>query len=142
MALGDRDMTIFEAIRAGDIARAKDAVRATPECVNARGEHGWTPLHLIAALGIDTKPSHVHIAEELIANGADTNARTSNPPGWTPIHIIAMQGTKESLEVAKCLIRHGADLAATDKNGLDWSGIWQHGHEIRELLSRHSPKKT
>lgn len=131
-------MTIFEAIRAGDIAEVKDALRAKPECVNARDEHGWTPLHLIAALGIDTKPSHMHISEELIANGADINARTAHRPGWTPVHIIALHGTKESLGVAKCLIQHGADLGATDQNGLDWRGIWQHGHEIRELLSHHS----
>lgn len=131
-------MTIFEAIRAGDIAGVKDAVRANPECVNARDERGCTPLHLVAALGIETKPSHAQIAEELIANGADMNARFTGPD-WTPIHIIAFHGTKESLGVAKCLIQHGADLGATDKLGADWRLIWQHGHEIWELLSRHSP---
>ncbi len=153
-------MTIFEAILAGDIAGVRDALRANPECVNARlaepvsklslldavqanrecvsarDEHGWTPLHLVAALGVKTNPSHAHIAEELIANGADMNARTG--PGWTPIHIISINGTKESLGVAKCLIQHGADLGAKTDSGADWKLLWQHGHEIRELLSNYS----
>lgn len=153
-------MRIFEAILAGDIAGVGDAIRANPECVNARlaepknglslrdavranrecvnarDEHGWTPLHLVAALGVETKPSHAHIAEELCTKGADVNARTG--PGWTPIHIIAINGTRESLDVAKCLIQHGADLGATTKHGSDWKLLWQHGQEILELLSRHS----
>jgi len=155
-------MTIFEAILAGDISGVTDALRANPECVNDRlaepkgglslldavrtnrelgnacGEHGWTPLHFLAALGVETKSSHAQIAEELCAKGADVNARTG--PGWTPIHIIAINGTKESLGVAKCLIQHGADLGATTKHGADWRLLWQHGQEILELLSHHSQK--
>jgi len=157
-------MTIFEAILAADVAGVGDALRANPqcvnarlpepksglsvldavranaECVNARDEHGWTPLHLVAALGVETKPSHAHIAEELCAKGGDVNARTGL--GWTPIHIIAMHGTKESLGVAKCLIQHGADLGATTKHGANWRLLWQHGQEILELLSRHSQRST
>jgi len=157
-------MTIFEVILAGDIGGVRDALRANRECVNARlvepksgfslpdavrayrecvialKGNGWTPLHLVAALGVETKPSHAHITEELIAHGADVNARTGL--GWTPIHIIAINGTKESLGVAKCLIQHGADLGATTVHGSDWRLLWQHGEEILELFSHHSQRSA
>ena len=157
-------MTIFEAILESDIVGATDALKADSECVGARlevpkdghslldavlayrkranvcDERGWTPLHLLAALGVETNQAHAHIAEKLCGLGADVNARTGL--GWTPIHIIAMHGTKESLEVAKCLIKHGADLKATAENGSNWRLLWRHGQEIFELLSHHDNRSA
>lgn len=150
-------MNIFEAIRAGDLASVRDAIQAEPKCVSARlpapssvkslsdavndyrehgdtpDPHGWTPLHLLASLGVNTTPCHADIVEELIAHGADVDARTGL--GWTAIHFIAIHGTKESLAVAKCLLRHGANLAATTEYGADWRILWKHGTEILELFS-------
>jgi len=124
---------IFQTIRAGDVAAMEDILRSNPESVHDRDDNGWTPLHLVASLGSKTRPMHMDIARLLLASGAVINARTAL--GWTPIHMIAINGSKESVGVATCLIEHGADLGAKDHRGADWKTHWQHGHEIRKLLS-------
>jgi ankyrin repeat protein len=60
--------------------------------VNAKSDDGWTPLHLAAARG------HKEIVEQLIAKGADVNAKTIN--GITPLDYA--EG-----EIADLLRKHG-----------------------------------
>ena len=62
---------------------------------------GETPL-MIAAMG-----NARNAAEGLVACGAEMNARDDND--WTPLHWAAQ---KNSTDVAKLLLEHGADLGA------------------------------
>jgi ankyrin repeat protein len=55
-----------------------------------------TPLHLAAQLGSK------EIAEILIFNGANVNAKTKS--GTTPLHAAAREGHKE---IENLLIKHG-----------------------------------
>jgi hypothetical protein len=125
--------TIVTAIESGNLESLRRFLKTNPSAVDAKHQpHGWTLLHHLAALGSKTLPVHSRMADELIRAGADVNCRTIL--SWTPIHLIAMQGQKESVELAKVLIAHGADLAAIDNHGADWKIHWQHGQEIRDVL--------
>lgn len=68
--------------------------------VNARDNHGNTPLHMIFLNDV---------VEELLKSGADVNAR--NNDGDTPIFITA---DDDNIPI---LIAHGADLTVRNKKG-------------------------
>jgi Ankyrin repeats (3 copies) len=130
---GDSE-TIITAIKSGNLDSFRRFLEANPSAVDAKHQpHGWTLLHHLAALGSKTRPVHERMADELIRAGADVNCRTIL--GWTPLIIIAIEGQKETVPLAKLLIKHGADVAAVDKDGADWSLFWQHGEEIRAILN-------
>ena len=92
------------------------------------GGDGATPLHHAAGRG------QKEIAELLIAEGADVNAKSHG--GGTPLHSAA---AKEHENIAELLIAKGADVNAKDNKGrtpLHWAtGTgWQGGYEIAKLL--------
>lgn len=64
--------------------------------VNAKNDHGATPLHLAAAYG------HKSVAELLLANKAEVNASDGN--GLTPLHWASTRG---HTDVAELLREHG-----------------------------------
>ena len=74
----------------------------------AKTEHGSTPLHIAALNGHDT------VAELLIANGADANAKAGKE-GYTPLHMTAFHGQTSA---AKLLIAAGADVYAKGPNDI------------------------
>lgn len=93
---------------------------------------GWTALHWTA------RYNRTDVAQVLIANGTDVNAKNR----WirTPLHTAAMNSHKELVEI---LIVDGADVNATDENGL--APLWlaeQEGYaEIAEILRKQSTKE-
>ena len=100
--------------------------------VNAKNERdGRTLLHYAARNG------DKEIAEILIAEGADVNAKNDN--GQTSLHFAAIGGY---MEIAKLLINNGADVNAKDRYGktpLDWATKNKHP-EIADLLRKHGGK--
>jgi hypothetical protein len=100
---------IHDAARSGDLAKVKSLVKEHPDLVSSKDElYGQTPLH-IAAFN-DRKD----VAEFLLANNADVNAKAKN--GSTPLHLAAAKGNKDIVEL---LLANKADVNALDNEG--WS---------------------
>ena len=86
---GGKHGTVHSAVGGGDVEAVKEFLAADAD-VNAK-RYGWTPLCEAAING------HKEIAELLIANGADVNAKDDR--GWTPLHLAASGGHKEIAEL-------------------------------------------
>jgi len=90
------DISIGEAAFKGNIEAVKQHLDAGAD-VNAKDENGFTPLHY-ATLG-----GHKEIAELLIAEGADVNAKVVSGPnqGKTPLDAA------NETDLADLLRKHG-----------------------------------
>lgn len=74
---------------------------------------GETPLHVAA------RESSVQVAEILLRNGADPNARTcAEERGLSPLHCAAAPGGDTRRSIMQVLLRAGADVNATSGDGL------------------------
>jgi hypothetical protein len=124
---------IHDAARTGDLARIKSLVKENPDLVSSKDEkYGQTPLH-IAAFN-----DYKDLAEFLIANKADVNAKAKN--GSTPLHLAAAKGNKDIVEL---LLANKADVNALDNEG--WSpthsaSFW-HQEETAVLLAAKGGKE-
>ena len=81
------------------------------------------------------------IAELLIANGADVNAKDKDRSGSTPLSKAVIEGHNEIVEL---LIAKGADVNAKDGYGntpLDWAIKYKHP-KIADLLRKHGGKTS
>lgn len=102
---------IHDAARTGDLAKVKALVKENPALVSSQDEkYGETPLHF-AALN-----DHKDVAEFLLENKADVNAKSKN--GSTPLHLAAGKGNKDIVEL---LLANKADINALDSEG--WSPV-------------------
>ena len=101
--------TLFhKAVQTGDINQVKVLISKGAD-VNSKGDSRRTPLHLTAITGRND------IAELLIANGANLEARSDVHAGLTPLHWAILSGHKN---VVQLLISKGADVNRTDSNGI------------------------
>ena len=92
------DISIIDAARDGNIEAVKQHIAAGTD-VSARHNMGrHTPLYFAVFKG------HMEIAELLIANGADVNAKDDN--GNTPVDWIDVDDV-DSKEIADLLRKHG-----------------------------------
>lgn len=94
---------------------------------------GYTPLHLIAKSAVLTQKLISLILQKI----ARIDLKTFN--GDTALHCAAMSG---NLEAAKLLIRNGADVLSTNRDGytpLDIAVQCVRSNEIPQLLDRREP---
>ena len=140
---------IHDAAKAGDLEKVKALLKVSPDLVNSRDDkYSRTPLHLAALRG------NKDIAELLLANKADVNAKDTNnyvsqlpnglvlssdtdkdnrdPGGWTPLHEAAFGG---NYDVAKLLLDNKADANVKDNDGATALHLAVYGHkDVVELL--------
>lgn len=90
---------MYDAINQGDIVRIKVLLTEDRNLANAITPFG-TLLHVAAAAG------HREIVEQLIASGADVNAR-GGTLGGNALNYAASNG---QLEIVSYLLSHGADM--------------------------------
>jgi ankyrin repeat protein len=121
------ELDIFAACIAGRRDRVGELVGRDGSLVGAYSHDGWTPLHLAAFFGFP------EIAVDLMAAGADVNARSTNVMRNTPLHA-AVAG--RSAAVSRALLEHGAEVNAPQEGG--WTplhGAAQSGNvELVQLL--------
>jgi TonB family protein len=104
---------IHEATKTGDLAKVKAMLKDNPKLVSRKDDYGYTPLYLAVQWG------NKEMAELLLANGADINARSGSRSQLgmgadTPLHEAVTNGRKEMVEF---LLAHGADVNAEDDFG-------------------------
>ncbi len=90
---------IFDAVKAGDLARTKALVEKDASLVRARDASGNTPLHAAAIVG------SVPMTDWLLSKGAEIDA--DNLESMTPL-LEAVRNEKD--DVALLLIDRGADI--------------------------------
>jgi ankyrin repeat protein len=140
---------IHDAAYAGDLAKVKALLKINPKLVHSIDynveqrpailatfpnyeREGFTPLHYAAMNG------HKDVAELLLANKADVNAREKFS-GRTPLHYAAYAGHKDMVEL---LLANKADVNA--RENADWTPLHQavlNGHkDVVELLLANKAK--
>ncbi len=118
-------MALLRAAQSGDLTAVQRLLESGAD-IAARDEFGWDALFQAADRG------HIPIVEFLLKEGADpdtkenkSGTRCANPPCtsggfmlWGSPLIVKM-ASKGQADIVSLLIAHGADLYATDKDGLD-----------------------
>lgn len=155
--------TLYDAASFNDRPAADALLARDPARVNERDRWGFTPLHgaaggkhvdmlrYLVARGADvnvandggTTPLHLaacpHIAQALIEAGAVVDARDGNDD--TPLHVAAAH--PEMRDVVECLIGHGADVNAVNREGrtpLDYALARKDGDKAA-LLRQHDARR-
>lgn len=119
------------AVSAGDLVRMKELLaRGVP--VDARGENGWTALHLAAG------GCKLRVMEELLVAGADPNARQV-PYGTTPLICASSDGCAAGV---RRLLEAGADKNGADypnssfhRSALGWAAREGKAEAVKALLT-------
>jgi len=106
-------LTIFEAAAAGDIARAKEICKDSPDSVNLQSPEGRTPLHFAAAAG------QVEMINQLVQLGADLSAGTESPM----IPVANYSDSKIAADMALPLLSNGSNPDARTKDGVGALGL-------------------
>ncbi|MBI5649715.1 MAG: ankyrin repeat domain-containing protein [Chloroflexi bacterium] len=101
-------LDLFEASAVGDRARVKEIVATQPQSVNTFAPDGFFPLGLAAFFG------HTHVAEFLLANGADPNLAAQNSQRVAALHAAT---ASRHLAIVQMLIARGAEVNARQAGG-------------------------
>lgn len=90
----------------GKIDIVRTILKANPNCVNAKDEDGYTPLHRACY------NNNIELAKLLIQYGADLNAQTDFK--WTPLHSSCQWTNNKCVAL---LLQYGADVNARTDGG-------------------------
>ena len=106
------ELDVFAACMAGARERVVELIGREPELVKTYSHDGWTALHLASFFG------HPSLAETLIAQGAEVNARSRNAAQNMPLHAAAAGRNGEAVRI---LLEHGAEVNARQEGG--WTAL-------------------
>jgi ankyrin repeat protein len=150
---------IHDAAADGDLEKVRALLQDDPNLVFDKDKNGYTPLHWAA------KNGHADVAKLLLANKAESNAKTNI--GWTPLHEASEGGHKDLVElllvnkanvnektyrgytalhfaaskgfmdVAELLLAHGADVNAKCNLGFTPLQTAMGHKDVAELLRQH-----
>lgn len=121
---------IFYAAANGRLDEVKELIKADPDLISSKEEHGYTPLHLAVQEG------QKDVAAYLLANKADINARENR--NETPLHIAVV---KDNKDMAEFLLKNNADINARGTNGwtpLHWAAALDHKDMAALLLANNA----
>ena len=102
------ELTIFEAVAMGRIARVRELLLLEPGFVDQWSPDGFSALHLAAFFG------HADVAALLLERGADVGAVARNPLAVQALHSAA---AGDHVDVVRVLLQHGADPNARQEGG-------------------------
>ncbi len=139
------DIDIFLACKLGETAEVLAQLNTTPNLITAR----TSPDHLLGAdftlLHLAVTFGHVDVVRQLLALGADINARAFSLKDMTPLHLVVWHGPKKLckpfpekmediqqggvynllLDIPRLLLKNGADVTARDSEHnqapLEWA---------------------
>ena len=142
VAARDQSASFHEAAMTKDLATLKALLEDNPDLVLGRCKEGKTPLHWAAWWG------YKDVAELLLANGADVNAK--NTAGDTPLNVAVSAAasdyswqTEGYTDVAELLLANGADVNAENNHG--WTPLYRAAGRksaIAEFLRQHGGQVT
>lgn len=121
---------LHDAVRAGDLTKARQCLATRPGAVHDHNALGDTPLDVAAQTG------NVAMAEWLLAQGADVNAKAD--AGWTALHWAVYW---QHPAIADLLLRHQASVNARNSIGispLHWAAIRGNKGLAERLLAAHA----
>ena len=101
----------FTAAGRGDLPALAACLDHDPTLIAAEHSVGGTALHFAVAAG------QYDAVDLLLARGANPNGIDAMA-GETPLHLALLSGSAESVEIARLLVRQGADLDAATPQGM------------------------
>ena len=105
------ELDVFEAAALGRVDRLRAQLAAQPALATTRSADGFTALHFPAFFGIGDAAG---ASRDLLAAGADVNARSENSMSVQPLHSATAGGHDDVVAV---LIDAGADVDSRQPQG-------------------------
>ena len=103
---------IHDAARNGDLEKVKALLKDHPDLVFSKDKEGRMPLLWTTEMG------HMDVAELLLANKADVNAR-NDYDGSSPLYLAYLAARDGNKEMVEWLLAHGAEA-----NAIGGGAVW------------------
>ncbi|KAL1591511.1 hypothetical protein SLS60_011903 [Paraconiothyrium brasiliense] len=97
--------------------------------VNVLDEHNWNLIHY--AVNRNSKDALLTLLQSAKSKGVDLDVDGRCEMDWTPLmHLAEVSDREQSVELARTLLDHGAEINLSDKNG--YTALW---YAVQERFS-------